>query len=54
MVQDVGDRKSLSLAKKKAQKHKYFRSVTPPVTGGSPDWEARVKVLCTILGTQGT
>ena len=27
--------------KEKAHKHKSFWPVTPPVTGGSPDWEAR-------------
>ena len=36
--------------KKKAHKHKSFWPVTPPVTGGSPDREPGVKVLCIILG----
>ena len=44
----------LNSGKKKAHKHKSFWPVTPPVTGESPDREARVKVLCAILGTQGT
>ena len=39
---------------KKAHKHKCFWPVTPPVTTGSPDREARGQSLCAILGTQGT
>ena len=40
--------------KKKAHKHKSFWPVTPPVTGVLPTGRPGVKVLCTILGTQGT
>ena len=40
--------------KKKAHKHKSFWPVTPPVTGGLPTGSPGVKVLCAILGAQGT
>ena len=40
VVLTKGARQSKKSGKKKAHKHKSFWLVTPPVTGGSPDWEA--------------